>query len=131
MAATSLSEARTDLFGLLVANTTTGAPHADLTAVTKVYKYEPLPGDILKPISVTLIASGMNAEFYLFELRIYAADGGNTQTQANLDTAIQQVDARLRATSEFGPSDWSVEWVDELGCWIARTEQTCGRQDYF
>lgn len=131
MAATSLSEARTDLFGLLVANTTTGAPHASLTALTKIYKYEPLPGDILKPISLTIVASGMDAEFYQFEIRIYAADGANTQTQANLDTAIQQVDARLRGSAQFGPSEWSIDWIDELGCWIARSEQTCGRQDYF
>lgn len=131
MGATSLSNARDDLYGLLVSNTTTGAPQASLTAVTKVYKYEPLPGDILKPISVTILTSGMDAEFYRFEVRIYAADGANIVTQANLDTAIQQVDARLRATAEFGPSEWAIDWVDELGAWIARTEQRAGRQDYF
>ena len=131
MAATSLSAARDDLYGLLVANTTTGAPEGSLTAVTKVYKYEPLPGDILKPISVTILTSGMDPEYFVFELRIYASDGSNNQTQANLDTAIQQVDARLRASAEFGPSAWTVEWIDELGAWIARTEQRAGRQDYF
>jgi hypothetical protein len=131
MAATSLSEARTDLYTLLVSDLATGAPHADLTAVTKVYKYEPLPGDILKPISITILTSGMDPEFYEFEIRIYASDGANTQTQANLDSAIQQVDTRLRGSAEFGPSNWSIEWVDELGCWIARANTTAGRQDYF
>lgn len=131
MAATSLSAARTDLYGLLVSNTATGAPEASLTAVTRVYQYEPLPGDILKPISVTILTAGMDADFFMFELRIYASDGANNSTQANLDTAIQQVDARLRASGTFGPSSWSVEWIDELGCWIARTEQRAGREDYY
>lgn len=131
MAATTLAGARQDLYDLLVSNATTGAPHASLTAVTRVYQYEPLPGDILKPISVTILSSGMDADFYTFELRIYAADGGNNQTQANLDTAIQQVDARLRGSGEFGPSGWAIEWVDELGAWIARSEQRAGREDYY
>lgn len=131
MAATSLSGARSDLFALLTSDATTGAPWASLTAVTKVYKYEPLPGDILKPVSITILTVGMDPEYFGFELRIYAADGANAQTQANLDTAIEQVDARLRASAEFGPSEWAIDWADELGAWVARTSLKAGREDYF
>lgn len=129
MAATSLTAAKADLYALLTSNTTTGAPAASMTAVSRVYNHEPLPGDLFKPISVTITTVGMTPNEFLLEVRIYAADGTQAITQANLDLAVAQVDARIGTTAEFGPSDWTIAWVGEISAWVALLQVTAGRQD--
>lgn len=129
MAATSLTNAKADLYGLLVSNTTTGAPVAALTAVARVYDYEPLPGDLFRPVSVTITSAGMTPNEFLLEVRIYATDATQQLTQARMDLAVAQVDARIGSIAEFGPSDWTIAWVNEIGAWVALCQITAGRQD--
>lgn len=129
MASTSLTAAKADLYALLTSNTTTGAPAATLTAVARVYNHEPLPGDLFKPISVTITSAGMNASEFMLEVRIYAADATQQITQANLDLAIAQVDARIGTSAQFGPSDWEIQWAADISAWVAVSRITTGRQD--
>jgi len=131
MASTSLAGARADLYALLASNTTTGAPHASLTQITRVYDHEPSPGDLFKPVSVTIVAANIDPDFFTFEVRIYATDGTQQICQKNLDAAIDQVDARLRSTAEFGPSSWQISWIDSIAAWVALTSIMSGRQDYY
>lgn len=134
MAPTSLANAKADLFARLASNTTTGAPAATLTSISRVYGHEPNAGEIAKPASVTLVTVGVTPEYFRFQLRIYCADGTQDITQARLDSAIDQVDAILgRGANDpyFGASQWEVDYVDELDCWIAITECQVGREDYF
>ena len=129
MAATSLTAAKADLYGLLVSNTTTGAPVAALTAVARVYDYEPLPGDLTRPVSVTITTAGMTPDEFQLEVRIYATDATQQITQARLDLAIAQVDARIGTSAEFGPSEWEIAWVNEITAWVALSRLAAGRQD--
>lgn len=134
MAPTSLANAKADLFARLAANTTTGAPAAGLTSVSRVYGYEPNSGEIVKPTSVTILTAGVTPEFFRFQVRIYCADATQDITQARLDTAINEVDTLLgRGINDpyFGASQWEIDYVDELDCWIAITECQVGREDYF
>lgn len=129
MASTSLTAAKADLYSLLCSNTTTGAPAATLTAVARVYNHEPMPGDLFRPVSVTITTSGMTSSEFLLEVRIYATDATQQITQANLDLAVAQVDARIGNTAQFGPSDWEIQWVTDISAWVAVSRITTGRQD--
>lgn len=134
MTATTLAGAKSDLFARLASNTTTGTPAASLTDVTRVYNYEPMPGDIVRPVSLTIGTLGADTDFFRFQVRIYAADATQDLTQAKLDSAIGQVDAILGRTggaATFGPSVWEVVWADEIAAWVAHTEVMVGREDYY
>jgi hypothetical protein len=127
MAPTSLTLAKSDLYSRLCTDTSTGSPHSSLTAFTKIYNYEPMPGDIAKPISLTILTATVDSDWFRFAVRIYSGDGTQLIAQTNLDTAIDQFEARMNA--EFGPSNWDLQWIDEIAAWVAVSEITVGRQD--
>jgi hypothetical protein len=129
MGAISVADARSDLYGLLCSNTTTGAPAASMTAVTRVYQYEPMPGDIAKPVSITLLLRGVDPDFYLFDIRLYASDGTQPITQARVDLALQQIDQQLASTAQFGPSNWQLDWLEEIAAWMAVAQLQVPRED--
>lgn len=129
MGATSIADARSDLYALLCSNTTTGAPAATLTAVQRVYDHEPMPGDIAKPVSITLLLRGVEPDFFQFDVRVYASDGTQQITQARLDNALQQIDQRLSTTAQFGPSNWAVDWMDDIAAWMATCQLQVPRED--
>lgn len=129
MGATSIADARSDLYALLCSNTTTGAPHATLTAITRIYDHEPMAGDILKPASATILLRSVDHDYFYFDLRVYATDGTQSITQARLDTALQQLDQRLSSTAQFGPSNWSVDWLEDVSAWMAVSQLQVPRED--
>lgn len=134
MAATTLADAKSDLFSRLCSVTESGTPAASLTDVTRVYGHEPLPGDIVRPVSLTIGTLGADEDFFRFQVRLYAADATQDLTQAKLDSAIAQVDAilgRIGGAASFGPSVWEVVWADDISAWVAHTEVTVGREDYY
>jgi hypothetical protein len=127
MAPTSLTLAKSDLYSRLCADTSIGSPHSTLTAFTRIYNHEPMPGDIAKPISLTILTGQLDPDWFTFSVRIYAADGTQAITQTNLDAAIDQFEARMNA--EFGPSNWDIQWIEEIAAWVAVSEVKVGRQD--
>lgn len=129
MGATSLADAKSDLFSRLTSNAD-GTPHASLTKITHVYDHEPRAGDTKKPMPLTISTAGMSPEAYTLALRIYSdASKSVPLSQSDLDVAILQVDGRVG--SEFGPSDWTVQWVEELDAFVATNTLQAGREDYF
>ena len=134
MAATSLVDAKADLYARLCANTVRGTPAATLTTISRVYDHEPNAGEIAKPTSITLMTASVDPEYFRFQLRIYCADATQDITQDRLDSAIDQVDTILGRNANdpyFGPSQWAVDYVDEIGAWLAVSEVLVGREDYF
>jgi hypothetical protein len=129
MGATSIANARSTLYALLCSNTTTGAPHSTLTAVTRIYDHEPMAGDIIKPVSVTLLLRSVDSDFFYFDLRVYATDGTQAITQARIDVALQQIDARLSTTAEHGPSNWTCDWLEDIAAWMAVSQVLVPRED--
>lgn len=121
MARTSLAASRAELYALL---TTGGLP----AGVTVAYDHEPAPGHVQKPGAVTIFTAGMTPTDYLITLRIYMpTDTDAEKAQEDLDAAVMAVDARM--TSGFGPSNWTVEWMEELSALIASNTFEVGRED--
>lgn len=121
MARTSLAASKAELYGLI---TTGGLP----TNVTAAYNYEPLAGQMQKPVALTISTAGMTAVDYLIALRIYVtAESDAQKAQDDLDATIMAVDARM--TSGFGPSNWDVTYDAELNAFVALNVFNVGRED--
>lgn len=121
MARTSLAASKAELYSLI---TTGGLP----SGVTAAYDYEPLSGQMQKPVAVTISTAGMTAVDYLIALRIYVtAEQDAEKAQDDLDTLILAVDGRM--TSGFGPSNWDVAYDAELNAFVAVNVFQVGRED--
>lgn len=131
MARTSLSAAKAELFALL-ANVSTGAPVAALTAqgVTIVYDHEPAPGQQPRDVAITLATVGQSPLFWQLALRLYVpAQVDAKAAQDTIDTAMPAIDALM--TDGFGPSQWTVDWIDDIQAFVAENRLDVGRDDYF
>jgi len=123
MARNSIAAAKAELFALL---STAGVPL--VAGVTAVYDHEPFAGQGQKPVCITISTAGMSPDFYLIALRIYqTCDVDVAQAQANLDGLILTVDAMM--SSGFGPSEWAVEYRDDITALVATQVFQVGRQD--
>lgn len=121
MARDSLAASKAELLALI---TTGGLP----SGVTAAYGYEPLPGQMQKPVAVTVSTAGMDPNFYLIALRIYVSvENDAEQASDDLDTLILDVDDRM--TSGFGPSNWTVTYQPDLAAFVAENVFTVGRED--
>jgi hypothetical protein len=119
---TSIANAKAELHNLI------NSPA--LTGVTATYSYEPIPGQGVKPVMVTVATTGMTPTFYLLTVRIYAtADVDAKAAQDTIDALIQTIDARIGSTGRFGPSNWDVDLVPELAAFVATTTLEVGRED--
>lgn len=125
--ATTLSAARTLLFGLLCADTATGDPHASLQAVgiVRCHKYEPVV--LEKPFALTITTRGMDDSFWLMDVRMYHTFQADPEiAQQNIDTAMPAVDGLL--SSSFGGVTWRVNNNPDLDALIAVLELSVGRE---
>lgn len=127
MARTSLTAAKKELVGLLV--DPTGRSYVN--GVVATYGHEPRAGDRAKPVAVTVSTGGLDPDFYLFTVRVYVdvdeMDVADAQTL--LDTLMPALDNLL--TSGYGPSDWRVEYRDDLTAFIGTSLLRAGREDYY
>jgi len=121
MARNSLAASKAELYGLLSG--------ANLPAgVTAAYDYEPLPGQMAKPVAITVSTAGMSPDFYLLAVRCYQTAEVDAQAaQSNLDILILAVEHKL--TAGFGMAPWSVEYVAELDALVATCVLPVGRED--
>lgn len=121
MSRNSIAAAKAELFGLLSgANLPTG--------VAAAYDYEPLPGQMAKPVAITVFTVGMTSDFYVYELRIYqTAEIDARVAQNNLDDLVMLVDSKI--TSGFGPSDWRIGLDTEIAAFVAVNTLMAGRED--
>lgn len=127
MARTSLAAAKAELVGLLV------DPHGRsyVDGVVATYGYEPRAGNRAKPVAVTVSTGGLDPDFYLLTVRVYVDidEIDEEDGQALLDELMPALDDLL--TSGFGPSDWRVEYRDDLRAFIGTSLLRCGREDYY
>lgn len=129
MARTSLAEAKTEMFERLVADA--GAWTVDIG--DHVYGHEPKPGDIGSPYAVTVSTAGMGPTDYRIAVRLYATgEVGAERAQTDLDSLMIDVDFTLADPTlgrAFGASDWDVEWIEDIACFVATCEFEIGRED--
>jgi hypothetical protein len=121
VARNSLAASKAELYALLSG--------ANLPAgVVAAYDHEPLPGQMAKPVALTVSTAGMDPDFYLLAVRIYQTAEVDAQTaQANLDTLILVVEHKL--TDGFGMAPWSVAYHPELDALVATCVLPVGRED--
>lgn len=128
MATTTLAAARALLFAALNVNAVTS-----LDAVTGVFDYEPDPAETAEPGIVTIFASGITPDFFLFSIRCYyVGDYGEEAAQRNLDAMIEAVQTALSTTGvgNIGPSQWTIGWGDNIRALVAQSDVQIGREDY-
>lgn len=110
---------------------TQGNPVATLAnvGVRKVYDHEPPAGKVEKPVSITLVTSGVTADDYQFEIRIYAdATTDAKAAQDSLDAVIDAMETLV--TDDFGPYEWEVGYLADIGAFVASSTITHGREDF-
>lgn len=122
MAANSLANAHTDLVSLLSSTAITG--------ITKVYGFEP-GADSNLDRCITIAATGMDADFFEFAVRIYVRVSDASRAADVLYAAVDAVDARLRSTAAFGGSDWGFDYSPEMNTFVATNTIRAGREDYY
>lgn len=126
MARDSIANSKAELAALLAPG---GTPA--VSGVAAFYDHEPYRGQALRGVWVTLGTAGMTPEFYLIAVRVYHSTttlpAGTVQTA--LDTLVQAHDALLATTGRFGPSNWEVEWNEDLDAFVATSVLAVGRED--
>lgn len=120
----SPAAARAALYALLAPNNIPA-----VSGVTRVLDHEPGPGDLAKPVTLTIFNAGMTPAFYVLEMRLYVStEASASRAQRDLDRLMLEVDELMTAT--FGPSNWSVVWEPESGFLVATcTLDQIGRED--
>jgi hypothetical protein len=126
MATSSLAAARTLLYNAL---NVTGVTDV----VTRVFDYEPAAGEMAKPASITIFASGVTPDFWQFAARIYHATDVNAEAaQKNIDIIILAVEAAMKTAGvvNIGPSQWEIGFTDGIDALVAQTDVQIGREDF-
>jgi len=124
VARTSIASTKTDLYNSL------SSPA--LSGVTGVYAYEPGPGQMLRGTTITIQTSGVDPDTWLFTIRIYVDTRVDAQkAQDSLDTVILLVDDRLFSLGWAGPSNWTVDWAEDLESMVATSVLQVGREDAY
>lgn len=126
MARTSLAAAKAELFGLL----SSGSQRASVAGITSAFDHDPGPGRLAGPISLVLTTAGIDPDFFIFALRLYA-DAGSDPRRAHqsLDLVMPAITAKLDA--RWGEERWvgpspHPDRDDVLVCeWVV----SCGRED--
>lgn len=122
--ADSLADAKADLVNNLL-----GA--ATLAPVTKLYDFEPKPGDQIRGCVATVstvVSPAVTPDFFRLALRIYQSPEVDAKTaQDNLDAAIIALDHAV--SSAYGPSEWTVEFRDDFGQFVGENILEVGRED--
>lgn len=119
--ANTLASVKADLLNALL-----GA--ATLAPVTKVYDFEPKPGDQIKGCIATISTDGVSPDFFRLALRIYQSPEVSAQkAQVTLDDAVMVLDGEV--PSGFGPSEWTIEYRDDFGQFVAENILEVGRED--
>jgi hypothetical protein len=127
----SLAAARAELIALVCADTENFTPVAALAGLGVVAAYPSEPINPQKPMSVTIWATGMDPDFYTFEVRVYRSlDTDVLRAQQEFDGVIDVIDAMLGATAHFGPSAWTMGTTGEQDALLASCRLTFGRDTF-
>lgn len=103
---------------------------AALSASYEVLDYEPGPGRLNKPTSVTVATAGMTATDYRLYVRCYS-----DTSRVKPEDAEDALDNMVEATEDALPvevprSSWAVEWSEIHDAFIATTVAEFPRDDF-
>jgi hypothetical protein len=99
-----------------------------VAGVTKVYPFEPAPGQMAKPVAVTIDDGGLTDLHYHLIIRVYqSTDIDASQAATGHRAVYQALDVLL--TSYWGPVEWVKEHDAEIGALIATCRLEVGRED--
>ena len=128
---TSCATVRAELMQLLQASSVTNTPVASLVSagVRKVYNHEPAAGNMEKPVCITVVSGEVTPEDYQFIVRVYIDASQDAQQAEELkDTVIDALDDLL--TDDFGPSNYSPDFGEEINSFVITSVLTHGREDF-
>lgn len=130
MSRDTLPEAKAELVDLLWDGT---APtfSVDGIAAGSIHVYDHEPRALTHPFDVTVATAGMDPDFWVLAVRIYANISEPKTAQDQLDLLIPAVDGALAGNGGNGPSAWEVTWDDTLEVLVATSVLNVGRQDYY
>lgn len=99
-----------------------------VSGITKVYPFDPAPGQMAKPTAVTVDDDGLSDLHYVLVVRVYQSTDVDAQKAAEtLRSIYQQLDVLL--TTHWGPVEWVREDDREIGALIATCRLEVGRED--
>lgn len=103
---------------------------AAVPGVTAVYPFEPAPGQMAKPTSVTIDDGGLNTHAYVIVIRVYQTTDVDAQQAAENHRAVYQaLDVML--TTRWGPVEWIKDNDHALGALVATCRLDVAREDDF
>lgn len=131
MSRESLPEAKAELYALLSID---GVPTFTVEGIAasniRVWDHE--RREYPHPFSITISTVGMDPDFWFLAVRIYVATKtmDDKKAQEYLDLLIPAVNSAIAGNGGFGPSAWTVEWVDQpLLAFMATNLLSVGRED--
>lgn len=105
-------------------------PVEALTHVVQVLSGEPRPGELMKPLAITVSTAGLG-DTVSFTVRIYAAtDADALRAHVLVDETVDQVEDLLDGDARFAQGDWSFSYVPTLDVLVAECAVSAGRTDY-
>jgi hypothetical protein len=106
----------------------TGSP---IPKVKAVVRYEPAPGSLPAPASVSVASAGMNATDFLVTVRVYTATNSNVEWAADTrDDIVTAVEALLDTDTAWPRSDWTFVWAEDFDAFVGSCTLTVPRDDF-
>lgn len=127
MSRDTLALAKAELVGLLWSS---NAPTFTVSGIdaAAIHVYDHEPRSLEYPFPITVATAGMDADFWVLSLRVYANIADAKKAQDLLDLLIPAVNAKT-ANGGFGPSAWDITWDDKLEVLVATNLLNVGRED--
>ena len=126
---TTLAEAKLALYEQLAANTATGMPRSELVGVARIYMGEPLAGDMLGPIAITITTQAVTPTDFEFNVRVYAQMVTNAlQAQAIMDDVVYRLEEFF--TDSYPRNTWQYSYAENIDCLLADTTLQFPRDDF-
>lgn len=127
----TLTATKRALYDLLCSDITATSPVSGLTRVANVYLGEPLPGNLLGPIAISVMTEEGTPTEDRFTVRVYGNITADAiQVQADLDVTIQEVRDLLVNAVGFVYEGFKIAYRDDLKCLVASFPMVSGRRDF-
>lgn len=106
-------------------------PDESFTDVVQVVNGEPRPGDLRKPVSVTVTSPGGDPTTVQFLVRVYVSvEVGALAAHRKAYTALEECEALIDGDARFTRGNWSIDYSPELDSLIVAYSVSAIRDDF-
>lgn len=132
MSRVTFAAALDEMFGLMSTGGQTPVQSLLDAGIVRVFDHEPGASGVPKPCAVTMEPAGIDPTVWVVRVRVYVAgEKPPKDAQDLMVSAVVALDAALKAGEGYGPSSWQMGWNEELGCYLAFSDVSIGREDNF